>query len=192
MWTEELIEKEILEIVDTLNERRMPTRKEAFSFCGDQRLTNKISKTIGYYGWAEKLGLAIKSSNTLTGKIFESYAANLLADNGHCVEHMPTNYPYDLLVDGSVRVDVKFSELLRSKSGYGYFSFSLRKKYPTCDIYLLIADDGSEKDVYIIPAMSVVQTQISMGEHYSTYRRYIDRFDYIDKISAFVAGLRGA
>lgn len=54
-----------------LNLNRMPSRNEMRSFYGDEALTNKVSKTLGYYGWAEKLGMGMKNSDTNIGKIGE-------------------------------------------------------------------------------------------------------------------------
>lgn len=106
-WTTELIAKNILACKQALKIERMPTREEIRNFFGDDRLTNKISKTLGYYGWAEQLGLPMKPSETQTGKLGESYIADWIAQKGHAVQRMTTRHPYDLLVDGVVKVDVK-------------------------------------------------------------------------------------
>lgn len=66
-WNEEKIETAILESKRILNLDRMPTRSDLESINrGD--LANKISKTLGYYGWAEKLGFKLKNSETTNGK----------------------------------------------------------------------------------------------------------------------------
>lgn len=159
----------------------MPTRAEIRNFIGDDRLTNKISKTLGYYGWAAKLNLKVQENDTRKGKMGEEFAAALLEARGYSVLQMPQNYPYDLLVNDFVKIDVKFSNLYHGIAG-NFYSFALRKKYPTCDIYLLIANgDEQQKSIYILPSKNAIQTQISIGERTSIYDKYCNRYETIDQ-----------
>ena len=73
-WTNELVSQKIMDAVKALNINHMPTRSEIHNFYGNDALTNKISKTLGYYGWAKKLGLPLKHNDTLTGKLGEKQA----------------------------------------------------------------------------------------------------------------------
>lgn len=130
LWTNELITESIMGVVNTLQINHMPTRVEIREFYGNDALTNRISKTFGYYGWAKRLGLQIKSNDTLKGKISERLAADILRDHGYEVLQMSQNYPYDLLIDKVVKADVKYSNLYHGLSG-NFYSFALRKKYPT-------------------------------------------------------------
>lgn len=74
-WTKDLIRSELLSVIDILNLDRMPTRKEIITVKGDDRLTNKISKTLGYYGWADELGLKMKDNDTNKGIISKLQAS---------------------------------------------------------------------------------------------------------------------
>lgn len=178
-WTDALIEEKILECIEGLSLKRMPSRNEIRGFYGDDALTNKINKTLGYYGWADRLGLAMKNSDTQTGKIGERMATKWLQDLGMDVQQMAQNYPYDLYVNGCVKVDVKYSNLYKGEHG-NYFSFRLAKQIPTCDIYLLIAHkDKDSFAYYVVPSREVMQLQISIGEHNSVYERYKNRADLI-------------
>jgi len=169
-------------MINDLNLEYFPTRKEIATYYGDERLTNKVCKTLGYYGWAKELGMPVKDNDTKTGKLAEKYVAKLLESKGYKAEQMLQNYPYDLLVNDMIKVDVKFSHIYRHPQGFGFYSFKLGKEYPACDFYMLIAqDDKGKRTVYVVPAMFAPKTQISIGEYTSEYFRYIDRFDYFDK-----------
>ena len=67
-WTDEKIKEEIIKVKESLCLERMPTRSEIELVMGNSALTDKISKTKGYYGWAEELNLTIKESETTFGK----------------------------------------------------------------------------------------------------------------------------
>jgi len=180
-WTENLIKENIMNIVKILDISHMPTRNEIRGVTGNDALTNKISKTDGYYGWAKKLDLPIKNNDTLTGKLGEKLAAELLRNRGYEVLQMCQNHPFDLLINQSVKVDVKYANLYHGPGG-NFYSFSLRKKYSSCDVYLLISNnDADEKSIFILPAKDAVQLQISIGEHNSIYHRYLNRYDVIDQ-----------
>lgn len=180
-WTDELIESMIIECKDGMGIARMPSRAEIKSYFGDDCLTNKISKTYGYYGWAERLGLSMKGSDTQTGKIGERFARKWLEEHGLDVQQMTTNYPYDLYVNGCVKVDVKYSHLYSPKgASFAFYSFRLGKEIPTCDIYLLIAQDKENtRRYFVVPSREAQQKQISIGEKKSVYYKYENRIDII-------------
>ena len=181
VWTKDLIAQKIRETVKALKLSSMPTRKQFVKYYGDDKLTDKISKTLGYYGWAKELDLPIQSNDTLKGKISEKYAADLLNNRGYETLQMAQNYPYDLLVNHVVKVDVKYSNLYHGRQG-NFYSYALRKKYPTCDIYMLIANsDSGEKKIYILPSKDAIQLQIGIGEYSSIYDKYLNRYDIIDQ-----------
>ncbi len=182
-WTHELIAQKILEAVDALGLKVMPTRKQLVQYYGDDRLTNKVNKTLGYYGWAKELNLPIQVNDTSKAKLSERHAAGLLRAHGYTADQMLQNYPFDILVNSKVRIDVKFANLYHGPAG-NFYSFALRKKYPTCDIYMLIASSCPER-IYIVPACRCMQTQIGIGENTSIYEKYHDRYDIIDQYLKF-------
>lgn len=180
-WTDETIKQAIMDVVNTLSINHMPTRNEIRDFYGDDALTNRVSKTYGYYGWAKIIGLPVKQNDTLKGKTSEKAATEILSSHGYEVIQMSQNYPYDLLINSAVKIDVKFSNLYHGQHGH-FYSFALRKKYPTCDVYMMIANaDDGEKKVYILPSKDVSQIQIAIGENSSIYEKYRDRYDIIDQ-----------
>jgi len=181
-WTQELIASGIMKVVHELGIEYMPTRNQIREYYGNEALSNKISKTLGYYGWAKELDLPVKSSETTTGKRGETFVAKTLTQKGYAVEQMRQNYPYDLFVNGCVKVDVKYSNLYHGNNG-NFYSFALAKKFPTCDIYILVAnDDSGKKSIYVLPSKDAVQKQISVGERTSIYSKYKNKFEYIDRM----------
>lgn len=179
-WTDELIKSEILKVKEELSLDRMPSRKEIVNHTGNNALTCKIAKTLGYYGWAEKLGLSIKNSETTLGKAYEYYVTEWLEDDGFKVERMSQNYPFDLLINDNVKIDVKVSNLYEGTKG-SYYTFNIEKRYATCDIYICVCVENNEvKKTLIIPSKELKLTQLSIGKN-SIYDKYVDRYDYIQK-----------
>jgi hypothetical protein len=179
-WTDELIQSEIIKVKEALNLNRMPTRKEISKVMGNESLTGKISKTIGYYGWAKKLGLNIKNSETTFGKAYECYATEWLENLGYKVDKMSQNYPFDLLINDNIKIDIKTSNLYKGSKG-SYYTFNLEKRYATCDIYICVCvENNNIKKTLIIPSKDLRLTQLSIGKK-SIYDKYIDRYDYIQK-----------
>lgn len=184
-WSENLIKDKIAFVMKSLNIDRMPTRQECEDIIGDTTLSNKISKSGWYYYWANKLKLKMKDSNTNSGKDGESIIEKLLQDKGYDVKRMKTLYPYDLIVNNNVKIDVKLA-YIQKKQTYKCYSFALNKIYSTCDLYILLTinQNNEIEDIYIIPSIDVKQTQITIGEK-TKYSKYIDRYDYIDKYIEF-------
>lgn len=190
-WTDEAIKERIMEVVESLQLDRMPSRSECQNYYHNSSLTNAVSKRFGWYNLAQELGLEIKESETWFGKNCEIAASELLKSNGFEVRRMPQNFPYDLLVDDCIKIDVKASKLYKGNQG-NFYSFNLEKSFATCDFYLLLAvnDDGSVARRMVVPSNRVIaNNQISVGEKKSKYYCYTDRFDLIEAASSFWSGI---
>jgi len=187
-WNEELIKEKVLEVVSALELKRMPSQKECENYFKNCALTNAISRRMGWYVLAQEMGLPIKDSETYFGKKHEQIAQEQLISRGFEVRRMPTNFPYDLLVNDCVKVDVKASKLYKGEHG-NFYSFNLEKPFCTCDIYMLylVGDDGSEKDLLIVPSKFVAtNTQIGVGEKTSKYHYYSGKWEYIGQYCNFL------
>lgn len=190
-WTDELIKQKVLEVIDALKLDRMPSRKECENYFHSTGLTNAISRRCGWYNLAKELGVEIKESETYFGKTYEARATEMLQAMGFEVRRMSQNFPYDLLIDDCVKVDVKASRLYKGKQG-NFYSFSLEKPFATCDFFILLAigDDDSIERRMIVPSNQVIaNNHISVGEHKSKYYQFTDRFDLIESALAFWASL---
>lgn len=188
-WTDERIREGILEVVEAYGLDRMPSASEVKRY--DDNLANAITKRKGWYRLAREMGLPIKESETYFGKCQEEVARQQLVVRGHEVQRMPQNFPYDLLVDDCVKVDVKASRLYCGAEG-NFYSYNLEKPYCTCDIYLLymLNDDRTTRDVLVVPSVHVARhTKISVGETHSKYHKYRDKWGYIDEYSRFMGAV---
>lgn len=187
-WTESLIKEKIEEVVGQLGLDRMPTRSECEKYFHGTGLTNAVSRRCGgWYVLAEELGLEIKESETTFGKAYEIRAAEMLMSHGFQVRRMPQNFPYDLLIDDCVKVDVKAAKLYHGPNG-DFYSFNLEKPFATCDFYLLmtVSQDGSVSRTMIVPSSQVISNnQISIGESKSKYHKFSERFDLIESAVNF-------
>lgn len=189
-WTDEDIRNEVLAVMNTLGLSRLPTKKECDLATGNMALSNVVSKRCGWYNLAKELGLEIKQSETTTGKFGESIAANLLSEKGFLVQRMSQNHPFDLLINGIAKIDVKTSRLYRGRNG-DFYAFNLGKKYHSCDFFLLLELDDNDNPLksMIVPARDVMEiNQISCGVTNSIYDKYIDCFFYIDELLDFWKG----
>lgn len=184
-WNDELIEQGIKNVMNSVCIDRMPSRTEIYDVRKDDALHNAISKNGGYRFWANKLGLVSKESETQLGQSMEDLSVHILSENGFKVQRMTTKYPFDLLVNDNVSIDVKTGRAYDLK-GSRIHTFGISKKYASCDIYLILAlsEDGRLEKTFCIPSHHLKLVTLSIGSN-SKYNKYIDRFDYIDKYSEF-------
>lgn len=184
-WTEDKLRDELLKCIDLLMLDRMPTAEELKSI-GRNDVHVKVSRTKKYSGWAKELGLQLKSCETRVGQEWEGQLASFIALIGpHRVERMSTKYPYDLLIDGCVKVDVKTAKP-HYKFGYRVQTFGINKTEPTCDIYILVAldENGKMEKMYVIPSHLMKMKTFHLRSE-STWDAYIGRWDFIRKYSDF-------
>lgn len=184
-WNDQKIKEAIYESMETLVIDRMPTKSELESISrGD--LANRITRTLGYYGWADKLCLNIKNSETTNGKRFELVAENELKRRFEKQEvvQMPQNHPFDILFGNLVKVDVKVGRI-HDHFGVDAYTFRTSKKYGSCDLYLCYGlNKNSEiNHVFIIPASEaqVKTLNVTLGGA-SKYLEYLDRWDFFEKL----------
>lgn len=191
-WTDKNIKQGILNVMNALNITRMPTRKEINMVVKNYSLSCAIARSKGYYGWAKELNLPIKYSETTLGKQNEYDIKTKLENLGYEVEKMKQNYPFDLLVNKNVKIDVKASKLYKGPAG-DFYTFNLEKKYASCDIYIAIclAENNNIEKLLIIPASKLKITQLSVGKK-SKYDIYKDNYKVINLYDDFYKELENA
>lgn len=185
-WTLETVENEILEVVKFLGIDRMPSRNEVESYSGDTTLSNAISRTGGFYAWAEKLGLEVKESETELGIDLENRICDFMKATGFkdC-EKTSVKFPYDLLVYGCVKIDVKAARKTKVRTSDAY-TFRLAKTKPTCDIYVAacLNDEKEIERIYVIPAHIMTgKKQLAIGAKHSIYDCYAERWDIVQEFA---------
>lgn len=184
-YTDEEAKSSILEAMTKLNINRMPSRSELMSV-NLQSLHNHISRGKGYRKIAEEMSLEIKYSETKLGQDYEVVATSILKDKGFKVEEMSTKHPFDLLVNDTVKIDVKVARAHSSRKESSLHTFGINKKHGTCDIYMAIAldiEDNIEKCL-VIPSHHLKVVTLSIGKN-SKYDIYNNQFKYIKKYSDF-------
>lgn len=181
-WTSKTIEKEINEVRNALGIKRMPTMAEVNRVMQNTSLSNAISKSGGFYLWAEKLKLSVKISESDYSRDFEIKCKDYIESKGFSAELTPTRFPYDILVDGVVKVEVKASRLYKGRKG-NFYSFNLDKKLPKSDINIFYCDNELSERIYVIPSYKLKGiNQLSIGEVSSKYDRFINRWDYLAEL----------
>lgn len=179
-WTDETTAEAIMEIANTFDPVRMPSSSEVKAFCGDTSLSDRISKTGGFYEWANRLGLEVKYSETKLGIKAEHDISKRLCDLGFTAEMTSSRYPYDLLVNGCVKVDVKAANKSDIR-GCDVYAYRIAKRQQTCDFYIFC--EMSDEEIiktYVVPASAVSgQVQVEMGTGSTIYDVYAERYDLI-------------
>lgn len=190
-WNEETIEKAIYEIMEIAKITHFPTRSTIRKITGNEALTNALRRHGGTRYWANKLQLEIKPCESRLGDEAELACMAFLSVNyGYDCEQTPVRYPYDILVNKNIKVDVKCSNLFHGKNG-DFYTFNLGKSKPTCDIFVCycIEEHHIEK-VYVIPSCVLSgKTQLSLGVTKSKYEVFKNRWDIFEEYNAFLTSL---
>lgn len=118
---------------------------------GHSGLACAICELGGYSLWRGKLGQTLNpDSSVARGRHFQEEALATLQEHGHKTHLMPWRHPFDILVDDTLRIDVKGSK----RYSRGHFAFSLRQPQSghrlDCDIVMLGCENSSIT-WYIIP-----------------------------------------
>lgn len=185
-WSEEKIKSEILAVMEKANLKTMPTQKILKKVTGNSRLTTAISRYGGIIKFANDMGIEHMGRETELGREYEKICLGKLADMGYEVELMDDKHPYDILVNQSVKVDVKAGHLY--VCGCSFFTFNLEKRRPTCDIFVVYCINKADeiKKTYVIPSSVMSgKTQLSIGVNRSKYDIYLDKWDLIKKYDEF-------
>lgn len=188
-WSYQKMCDEVNSVMYALNINRMPSNSECQLITGNGALSNAIRRYGGFYWLADHMGLDVKKSETETGKKFEKLAVKILEDKNYAVKRMTTKYPFDLLINDRIRIDVKAGRpyLLR---GSRVHTIGINKKYATCDLYLIFALDEKDKPerTFIIPGCDLRLTTLNFGKD-SIYNIYLNRWDLIRKYDEFYSNL---
>jgi hypothetical protein len=190
-YSDEFIESGIKDVMKALNINRMPSRTEIFAVVKNHKLDNAIQRSYKYSGWAEKLGLELKESDTSLGKEYENIAVvDILENTGYESEKMTQNYPFDLLVADSIRVDVKASNRFYYNGKNYFHCFNLEKKFPVCDLFVCycLDDQRAIERVFVIPSSKLHVTQLSIGVK-SRYSEYQNSWAYFERYYEFYKSL---
>jgi len=172
-WDDSKIAAHIGSIAGSLG--RMPTNTELVSM-GRGDLANAITKRGGFLVWAEKLSLSRIYSDSDFGWDGEKAVADILESQGFHVERSSkVRWPFDLLLSGFVRLDVKTAK----QRTYGQVTgwFYRIGKVPQADFVALHqADTG---DIYYIPWALCPTSNVTLSIGGGKYAKFLNRTDPI-------------
>ena len=185
-WDDNAIADSIHEVIRLTGNNTLPTVKRLNEITGNTSLSNAICKHGGFKYWEKRLGLDKRYSETAFGHEYERKCISELIRLGYHCEHTSTRYPYDILINGNIKIDVKTSNLFQGKGGM-YYTFNLGKKMPTCDIFVCYCVNRAETvKTYVIPSSVLSgKSQLSIGKEKSQYDKYIDAWDIVSKFDKF-------
>lgn len=188
-WTDELICAELKEVMRILNIRTMPTHSQMIDTSGSNSLANAVVHHGGTKKFAKLIGAEIKECESKIGDKYENICADEMRKKyGYVVAQTKPRYPYDLIVEKCVKVDVKVSKLyVNNKQRICFYAFNTEKKEPTCDVFVCYCINHEDKIEKVLVIPSVVLsgiTQLSVGNS-SAYDKYIDNWDLIRKYVEF-------
>lgn len=191
-WSDEMVEGELKKTMEMLDIARMPSNQELTNI-GRRDLSNGISRSHGFYGWANKLGLEIKDSETKMGRRYETiFDEKMINEYGYETEEMSVRFPYDRLVEGLVKVDIKSGFKVKTKNTH-YYTFNLETVNRKSDILVCycVSEEKEIAKVYVIPSVIMQgKKQLSVGVGTSKYDRFIGRYDLIGEYLAFYRQIR--
>lgn len=189
-WTDELICFELKETMRILGIETMPTHSQIVEVYGNEGLTNALVHHGGTKKFANLLGIDTKACESKFGDKYEVLCMQEIANRyGYETLKMKPRYPYDILVENSVKVDTKASRLYTSwKSKTSFYTFNLEKRSPTCDIFVCYCINNVDQIIktFVIPACAVSgNTQLSVGVIRGKYDIYVDGWDLIKEYVEF-------
>lgn len=143
---------------------------------GQNDLACQITRRGGSLVWADRLGLKREHSDSDTGWEGERSVMDLIARNGLSVTR-PTavKWPFDLLVGGLLRVDVKAARFARYGPCSGWF-YRIGKA-PQADVVALHQLDTGE--TYWIPWTRIPRSNVTISRSGGIYAPYREAFQIV-------------
>jgi len=174
-WTDELALDECKKIAKGLG--HFPSNSDLTSL-GRGDLSSQIVKRLGGFVEASRMvGIDRLHSDSDTGWDGELMAQDMLEVAGYHVGLAGNiKAPFDLLVDGVVRIDVKAASYAEYGPCRGWF-YRIGK-YCQCDLVMLVRLD--RRDSLLIPWWSVPTSNITITEN-GKYQKYYEAFHLIDE-----------
>lgn len=165
-WTEAMIAERIME--NYRNTGLMPTNQYLVS-TGQGDLANQISKKGGFFKWADRLCLSRSPSDSDTGWDGEKKVQTILESAGFQVERsIAVKWPFDLLVNKVLRIDVKSANFAAYGACKGWF-YRIGKA-PQADLMALHQLDTGE--TYWIPWNLIPHSNVTISKDGGKWARY--------------------
>lgn len=146
---------------------------------GQNDLACAIVRGGGFMEWANRLGMEREASCSDMGWDGEMKVMQILAERWPNVTR-PTavKCPFDLLVNGVLRIDVKTAKIAMYGSCTGWF-YRIGKM-PQADIVALYQSDNGH--VYWIPWHQVPASTVTISAGGGIYRKYRDNIELVESM----------
>lgn len=165
-WGEDAIESEMRMVCDALG--WFPSSTELREM-GRNDLACAISKSGGFLKWADRLGVPRRHSDSDTGWQGEREFDHVMAMHGHAVTKPEgVKSPYDRMIDGVLRVDVKAARYASFGPSRGWF-YRIAK-HPQADLITLYQLDTG--DYYALPYWVCPTTNVMISRDGGKYAKY--------------------
>lgn len=176
-WTDEKVASRIQKILDATG--KFPTSSYLREYHQND-LMCQISKRGGFEFWATKMGVSRAPSDSDTGWDGEKLLVVILGNRGfRCKRQDSVTWPFDILVDDVLRVDVKSANYAEYGHSTGWF-FRIGKK-PQADVIALLKMDT--KDVYFVPWYHCTETNITITKTGKRYSAFLNNFELLGRMS---------
>jgi len=189
-WSLEKIELELLSYITEKELTHLPSKPDLIKD-GRCDICNAMTRHKSMKYWSDRVGYPLKESETTTGNKFERIVSDYLILKGYHVDNMVTKHPYDLLVEGNIKIDVKVSSP-HNHFGTRSHTFRSSKECPTCDVYVCVAldEEKNPEDIYVIPSThaKIVTINIS-GMGGSKYEKFKNNWDVIREYTKLYSSL---
>lgn len=181
-WTEARIEGELRQVAASIGS--FPSCQD-LRYVGKNDLACQVSRNGGFLAWSERLGIPRRHSDSDTGWDGEIAVMEAMRARGLKVERQTAvKAPYDLLVNGSLRVDVKaarFATYKNGKSGEACAGWFFRiGKQPQADIILFYKLDTG--GIYPVPWWDCPTSNVTITPTGHRYAKYENNWSIIDRM----------
>ena len=175
-WTDDMVLVELSKVCSGIG--RMVTNTELREL-GRNDLACQIVKRGGYESFTKRLGYDMVASDSHFWWQGEKAVSEKLTSLGYTVERMPEKRaPFDMIVNGLVRVDVKTANYANYGYSIGWF-YRIDKICPADVVILHQFDTG---DMYLIPWNKCQTSNITITKTGKTYEEYRNNYGIIDKL----------
>ena len=130
-WSDDAIKEALQYMISKTGQNTLPTYEEIRQFYGNYKLSNAIRRNGGPAKFAKELGIKVKDCESQLGFNYEDFFMDEMQKSNHMCTHvnvLKDAYPYDVLVDGSVKVDVKVSRKFGNYGSSPYYTFNIEKR----------------------------------------------------------------
>jgi hypothetical protein len=184
-WTDELVAAELRKLAGDTGVLPAAARLREV---GRNDLVCAATRSGGLIAWAARLGLRRESSDSDTGWEGEDMLVEILRGQGFAAERTGgVKHPFDIIVDGVLRVDSKaarFAEYAGSSGSRARGWHYRIGKVPQADMIVLVQLDRG--DVFAFPWWSSPVTNVCIVPGNTSYECYRNNFDLIrEMVTAF-------